>query len=103
MVIEIEAYIEVINLVLSVLILIFSFRTISKLSGELKTGGKFLMTTVFLFGIHELVGVLEEFKIFVVEDLYFMTELAYIVSFFVAVIFFKRLFDRLSENRGVKK
>ena len=103
MVVEIEAYVEVINLLLSVIILVFSLRTNAKLSGDLKTAGKFLMATVFLFGIHELVGVLEEFKILVVEDLYFITELVYILSFFVAVIILKRLFDRLAEKKGTKK
>ena len=104
MVVEmIEAYIEVINLVIALVMVLIGIRTIRRLDGELKTASKFLITSIFLFGIHELIGVLEEFKILIVEDLYFITELLFIIAFFGAIIYFKRLFDGLSAKKGGKK
>lgn len=99
----VEGIIEIINLVIALVMTFFGLGTIKKLEGDLKTAARFLLFSVLLFGIHELVGVLEEFNLLVIEDLYFISELLFIVAFFCSIIYFKRLFDKLSETKGGKR
>lgn len=94
----IEPYVEVLNLVLAFLAIVISIGTYGKLRGELKRAGKYLLFAVFLFGVHEIVGSLQEFGVFAVEGLYAFTELIFIVALLVSFFAIRKVFGGVSKK-----
>lgn len=95
----IEPYVEVLNLVLAILAVVISIGTYGKLKGELKRAGKYLLVAVFLFGLHEIVGSLEEFKIYAIGGLYAFTELIFILALLVSFLVIRKVFGGVSNKR----
>jgi len=97
----VEPYLEVINLVIALIIVVLGLRVSSVLEGKLKNAWNYLLVAILLFGIHEIIGSLAEFSIFKIEGLYAFTEFLFIVAFLMAVLLFRKLFLELSKK--VKK
>jgi len=93
----IEPYVEVLNLVLAILAVIISLGTYGKLRGDLKKAGMYLLVAVLLFGLHEIVGSLEEFGIYAIEGLYAFTELIFIVALLVSFLVIRKVLGGVSK------
>ena len=98
----IEPYIEVINLILSVIIMIFGIQITFRLRGELKNAWAYFLTAILLFGVHEIFGSLAEFGIWELDGLYAFTEFLFIAVFGISIFVFRRLFINLSKTKRVK-
>jgi hypothetical protein len=94
----IEPYFEVANLILAIAIVVIGFIVNSKLKGDLKRAWGYLLVAISLFGIHEIVGSLEEFGIWSIDGAYILTEFLYIAAFFLAVVMFKKLFGNITKR-----
>ena len=99
MVLNLECWIEIINFVLSLIMIVVGVSVLFRLEGQLKKAWYYLLATIVLFGVHEIVGILEEFGFGELELLYIITEFAYVVMFFIFIFVFKKLFDELSKRR----
>jgi len=95
----IEPYVEVLNLVLAILAVLISIGTYGKLKGELRKAGMYLLVAVFLFGVHEVVGSLEEFGVYAIDGLYAFTELIFIVALLVSFLVIRKVFGGVSRKR----
>lgn len=95
----IEPFVEVLNLVLAVFAVFVGVWTYRLLGGDLKTGARYLVWAVALFGFHEVVGSLEEFGIFSFDGLYAFTELIFIVMLLVSLYVFKNLFEGFKRKK----
>jgi len=98
-----EPYLEIINLVFAILIVILGVKASMNLTGKLKRGANYLLIAILLFAIHEVVGILEEFKIFSISGLYTLTETFYIAAFFISIYIFKKLFESLTGGKKIKQ
>jgi len=96
---NIEPYLEIINLVLAIIIVLFSIITVTKLGGKLKNVGRYFLIAIFLFSIHEIVGILSEFKIIEIKGLYVFTEFVYLAALLVFVFALKQLFENLPGDK----
>lgn len=90
---------EVTNFILSIVMIIVGISVIFRLEGKLKRAWGFLLATIALFGVHEIVGMLEEFGFGELEFVYIVTEVAYVIMFLICVLAFKSLFDKLSKSK----
>jgi len=95
----IEPFIEVINMFLALVIVVYGVSVYHLLEGQLKKSWKFFMIAIALFGLHELVGSLEEFAVFESGGLYALTELLFIAGFAVSIWAFVKLFKEISSKK----
>jgi len=94
MIIElIEPYLEVLNLILAVIIVIVGINVSTKLEGKLKKAWNYFLTAMILFSLHEVFGSLAEFGIFKIDGFYTLTEFVYILAFLISIFVFKNLFQ----------
>lgn len=94
----IEPIIELSNATLAV-IMFFLFLSVHDIMvGKLRLLWKSLMVTISLFGVHEIIGILKEFKVFTVTGIYEITELAYIIAFFIFAFIFADYFRKSPEK-----
>lgn len=99
-IIALEPYIEVINLIFSLIVVVFGFMSLRFLVGRLKEVWAYFLIAIFLFGVHEIFGSLESFGVFSVSGVYEITELLFIVGFFVSAVIFKNLLNDISDKKG---
>jgi len=99
----IEPYIEVVNLVLAMIIVIMGIFDSAKLQGKLKSVWTYFLVAILLFGIHEIFGSLAEFGIFEIDGLYAFTEFLFIVAFLICAITFRKLLGSLTDKNLVSK
>ena len=97
--VELELYLEVLNVIIAVVIAIIGFQILGKLEGQLKKAWTFFVVAMGLFALHEVNGALMEFNVFSVDGLYSVTEFIYIVAFLVSVLIFRKLFVKLSGKK----
>ncbi len=100
----IEPYVEILNLILALIIVILGIFDSFKLKGKLKSVWNYFLIAFFLFGIHEIFGALKEFGVFEIKGLYAFTELLFIVTFLICAIIFRKLLGSLTgKNNEVMK
>lgn len=95
----IEPYVEAINLLLAIAVVTLSLVSYAKLSGRLKIAWFYFMTAIVFFGVHEVIGVLEEFGIWEMEGLYAFSEMIFIALFLISACIFYKLFKELSKSK----
>lgn len=95
----IEPYVEIVNFVIALAIVIAGIFVSFKLGGVLKKAWNYFLVAILLFGVHEVVGILTEFELINVDGLYAFTELLYVVALLVAIFSFGKI---LSGFRGKK-
>jgi hypothetical protein len=93
----IEPFVEVINLVLAIVIVLTGILIGMRLEGKLKKAWNYFILAMLLFGVHEVIGSLAEFGVFEIEGLYAFTEFLFISFFFISVIVFKKLFESIKK------
>jgi hypothetical protein len=91
----IEPFVEVLNLVIAIIIVAYGLIIAKILKSDLKKIWRYLLVTVLFFGLHEIVGSLEEFGVLEIEGLYALTELLFIVAFLFAIYKFHQFFKSI--------
>jgi hypothetical protein len=99
---SIDPVLEIMNFVLAIagIFLVADFYKI--LEGNLKSAWRYILVTILLFGVHEIVGILEESNMFAIDGLYTLTEFIFVIAFFVALFAFRKLFISISKNKFKK-
>lgn len=97
----IEPYLEVLNLLIALAIIVLGIKISIELKGELKKAWKYFLMAILFFGLHEVVGSLAEFEIFEIEGLYAFTEFVFIGIFLASVLAFNKLFNKLSKDKKI--
>lgn len=95
----IEPVIEVLNLVVAVAIVVYGLYVARILKSDLKSTWMYFLVSILLFGVHEVVGSLEEFQIFAVEGLYAFTETLFILAFLFTVYKFHKFFKSVKSGK----
>jgi putative effector of murein hydrolase LrgA (UPF0299 family) len=78
-------------LVIGLVLIVMGIQIYVILNAGLKKSWGYYLTAIILFGVHEIVGILEEFEILKIEGLYDFTELAFIIFIVIATIIFRKL------------
>ncbi len=95
--------VEILNLLISFVLIVMGIQISLVLDAGMKKTWKYYLTAIILFGVHEVVGVLEEFKILHIEGLYDVTELLFVIFIVIATIYFRKmLLDLIKRGVGNK-
>ena len=99
----IEPYLEVINLIMAIVIILVGIKVWTRVEGSLKKTWNYFSVAIMLFGVHEVFGSLEEWNLFEIGGLYAFTEFIFIIALLIAVFSFRGLLESLSKLKSGSK
>jgi hypothetical protein len=98
----IEPFVEAVNLILAIIIVAIGLWIAKILTLDLKKAWNYFVGAIALFGLHEVVGTLEELGLINIEGLYALTEFLFIVMFLISIFAFRKLFIQISKNKNFR-